>query len=135
MYALPHHIPHYPLCPTLGSSHTTQPNHTHQNSNITAAKKPTQAFHPTPVFCAIRNIRFIVPLILCREFSNWSFILSAREEDSRISSPMRWVNCTRDCQYASRQVKGTSVKKKGGVSEGERERGRGERDNIHPSTS
>lgn len=47
-----------------------QPNHTHQNSNITAAKNPTQAFQPTPVFCAILNIRFMVPLILCLEFSN-----------------------------------------------------------------
>jgi hypothetical protein len=68
------------------------PNHTHQNSNITTAKNPTQAFHPTPVFFAIANMRFIVPLILFLEFSNWSFIFSVRAVESRISSPMRFVN-------------------------------------------
>jgi hypothetical protein len=41
-----------------------------QNSRITAAKNPNQTFHPTPVFCAILSILFIVPLNLFLEFSN-----------------------------------------------------------------
>ena len=85
-YANPHH--HH-----LRRHHHHHPNHTHQNSKITAAKKPSQAFQPTPVFWAMTNIRFIVPLILNLEFSNWSFIFSARVVEVRISSPMRWVSC------------------------------------------
>lgn len=54
--------PHYALL--------RYPSHTHQNNSITAPKNPSQAFHPTPVFCAILNIRFMVPFILFREFSN-----------------------------------------------------------------
>lgn len=34
----------------------------------------------------------MVPLILFLLFSNWSFIFSVRVVESRISSPMRWVN-------------------------------------------
>jgi hypothetical protein len=46
------------------------PSQTHQNSSMTAAKKPNQAFHPTPVFSAILSMRFIVPLRRFLEFSN-----------------------------------------------------------------
>jgi hypothetical protein len=71
-----------------------QNSQTYQNRNPTAAKNPSQTFHPTPVFCAILSIRFIVPLIFSLEPSNWSFIFSAREVESRISSPMAIVNYT-----------------------------------------
>jgi hypothetical protein len=54
-------------CPSIC---TLYPNQTHQNSSITAAKKPNHAFHPTPVFSAILSMRFMVPLSLFREFSN-----------------------------------------------------------------
>jgi hypothetical protein len=76
----------HPFHPILPYSHT------HQNSTITATKNPSHAFHPTPVFWAILNILPMVPFILFREFSNWSFIFSARAVESRISSPMRCVN-------------------------------------------
>lgn len=66
-----------------------QNNHTYQNRKITAAKNPNQTLHPTPVFSAILNIRFIVPFNFNRLFSNESFIESANFEESRISSPMR----------------------------------------------
>jgi len=69
-----------------------QNNHTYQNRNITAAKKPAHTRQPTPVFCAIRNIRFIVPRNRTRVFSKDSFIESAIFEESRISSPMATVN-------------------------------------------
>jgi hypothetical protein len=78
--------------PPLSHPVYLQPNQTHQNSRMTAAKKPSHTFHPTPVFCAILNMRFMVPRILFLEFSNWSFIFSARDVESRISSPMRCVN-------------------------------------------
>ena len=74
------------------SPNVPQPSHTHQNRNTTAAKKPNQAFHPTPVFWAILSILFIVPFSLFLELSNWSFIFSARVVESRISSPIRCVN-------------------------------------------
>jgi hypothetical protein len=42
----------------------SQNNHTYQNSSITAAKKPNQTLHPTPVLSAICNIRVMVPFNL-----------------------------------------------------------------------
>lgn len=54
---------------------------------------PTQTFHPTPVFSAIRNIRFTVPRNRTRVLSKESFIVSAREEEERISSPIEMVSC------------------------------------------
>ena len=59
---------------------------------ITAQKKPSHTLHPTPVFSAIRSIRFMVPRSFTRVLSKVSFILSARAEDVRISSPMATVN-------------------------------------------
>jgi hypothetical protein len=58
---------------------------------MTAAKKPSQAFHPTPVLSAILNILFIVPLSLCLVPSKLSFIFSANAVESRISSPIAIV--------------------------------------------
>jgi hypothetical protein len=69
-----------------------QNNHTYQNNTPTTKKNPNHTFHPTPVFFAILNILFIVPLIFNLEFSNWSFIFSARAEELRISSPIRDVS-------------------------------------------
>ena len=54
-------------------------------------KNPSQTFHPTPVFSAIRNMRFIVPRSRTRVLSKESFMVSAREEEERISSPMETV--------------------------------------------
>jgi hypothetical protein len=68
-----------------------QNSHTYQKSSITAAKKPSQTLHPTPVFSAMRNILFIVPFNFKLVFSNVPFIFSASAEDSRISSPMAIV--------------------------------------------
>ncbi len=71
---------------------THQNNHTYANSIQTATKNPTHTFHPTPVFSAIRNIRVIVPLSRTRVLSKLSFMVSAREEELRISSPMEMVS-------------------------------------------
>jgi len=60
---------------------------------MTAAKKPSHAFQPTPVRSAIRSMRFIVPRRRTRVPSNESFIFSARAVESRISSPMATVIC------------------------------------------
>lgn len=60
---------------------------------MTKAKKASHTFQPTPVLCAIRSIRFMVPLSLLLVFENWSFIFSASAVESRISSPMRRVSC------------------------------------------
>ena len=68
-----------------------QNNQTYQNRKITAAKNPSHTLHPTPVRSAIRSMRFIVPRNRSRVLSNVSFILSARAEESRISSPMATV--------------------------------------------
>lgn len=73
-----------------------QNNHTYQNSRHTAAKKPNQAFQPTPVFCAIRNILFIVPFNRMLVFSKERFIVSASAVESRISAPIAVVSWT--CQ-------------------------------------
>ena len=59
---------------------------------MTAEKKPSHTFQPTPVFCAIRSILFIVPRNRTLVLSKVSFILSASAEESRISSPMAIVN-------------------------------------------
>lgn len=61
---------------------------------MTAAKKPTQTLHPTPVFSAIRSILFIVPRNLTLVFSNDRFIFSASAVESRISSPIALVSCS-----------------------------------------
>ena len=81
-------IPHLPP-PTPSPHH--QNNHTQTKTIQTAAKNPTHTFHPTPVFSAILNIRFIVPLSLTLVLSKESFILSASEEEERISEPMATV--------------------------------------------
>jgi hypothetical protein len=81
----------YTLPLPISISHL-RPTQTHQNNTHTAPKNATHTFHPTPVFCAMRNMRFMVPRSWLREFSNWSFIFSAKDVLSRISSPMRDVN-------------------------------------------
>ena len=58
---------------------------------MTAAKNPTHTRHPTPVRSAMRSILFIVPRSRIRLFSKESFIFSAREVESRISSPIATV--------------------------------------------
>ena len=68
---------------------------TYQNKRMTAAKKPSQIFQPTPVFSAIRSMRFIVPFRRTRVFEKPSFIFSASAVESLISSPMALVNCGR----------------------------------------
>ncbi|KAH8193897.1 hypothetical protein TruAng_011939 [Truncatella angustata] len=55
---------------------------------MTAAKKPSQTFQPTPVRSAMSIILFIVPRSRSRVVSKLSFILSIMAEESRISSPM-----------------------------------------------
>ncbi len=70
-----------------------QNSQTYAKSSHTAKINPTQIFHPTPVFSAIRNMRFIVPRNLTRVLSKESFMVSAREEEERISSPMEMVSC------------------------------------------
>lgn len=77
--------------PSQNSTQPPQNNQTYQNRNITAAKNPNHTFHPTPVRSAIRSIRFIVPRNRTRVLSNVLFILSARAEESRISSPIATV--------------------------------------------
>ena len=69
----------------------TQNSQTYQNTNATAAKKPNQTLQPTPVFSAIRNIRFMVPRKRTLVLSKESFILSASFDESRISSPIAIV--------------------------------------------
>ena len=71
--------------------HVSQNNHTYAKSTHTATKNPNQTLQPTPVFSAIRNIRFMVPRNRTRVLSKESFIVSAREDDERISSPMEMV--------------------------------------------
>jgi hypothetical protein len=65
---------------------------TYQNRRIKQKKKPTQTFQPTPVFSAMRSIRFIVPRRRFLVPSNWSFIFSARAVESLISPPIALVN-------------------------------------------
>jgi len=72
----------------------SQNSQTYQNRKMTAAKNPSHTLHPTPVRSAIRSILFIVPRNRTRVLSNVSFILSARAEESRISSPMATVICS-----------------------------------------
>ena len=60
---------------------------------MTAAKKPSQTRHPTPVLSAIRSILFMVPRSRTRVRSKESFILSAKTDDDRISSPIATVIC------------------------------------------
>jgi len=57
------------------------------------AKNPSQTFHGIPLFCAMTSILFIVPRSRMRVESKVSFILSARAELSRISSPIALVIC------------------------------------------
>jgi len=59
----------------------------------TAMKNNTHAFHPTPVFSAILNIRLIVPFNLTLVFSKPSLIWLARALESLISSPIATVRC------------------------------------------
>lgn len=68
-----------------------QKSHTYTKRRITAAKKPSQTLQPTPVRSAINSILFMVPRTRSRMLSNWSFIFSARAEESRISSPIATV--------------------------------------------
>jgi hypothetical protein len=70
-----------------------QNSHTQANRHHTATKKPSQTFHPTPVFSAILSILRMVPFNLTLVLSKLSFILSASAEESRISSPMATVSC------------------------------------------
>lgn len=65
---------------------------TYQNRRIKQKKNPTQTFQPTPVFSAMRSIRFIVPRKRFLVPSNWSFIFSARAVESLISPPIAFVN-------------------------------------------
>lgn len=65
-----------------------QNSQTYEKSIKTATKNPSQILQPTPVRSAITSIRFMVPFSRTRVLSNVSFILSARAEESRISSPM-----------------------------------------------
>ena len=78
----------HPFSPLLATSQNSQ---TYQNSTMTAAKKPTHTRHPTPVRSAMRSILFIVPRNRTRVLSNESFIFSASEVESRISSPIATV--------------------------------------------
>ena len=78
-----------------------QNSHTYMNSIMTQAKKPTHTFQPTPVFCAIRNILFIVPLSFRPVFPNVSFIFSASAVESLISSPIFIVICQEISRLAS----------------------------------
>jgi hypothetical protein len=55
---------------------------------MTAAKKASQTFQPTPVRWAMRSIRFMVPRTRDRVESNESFIFSMKAVESRISVPM-----------------------------------------------
>ena len=68
-----------------------QNNHTYAKTAHTAKKNSTHTLHPTPVFSAILNMRFIVPRNRSRVLSKLSFMVSAREEEERISSPMERV--------------------------------------------
>ena len=70
-----------------------QKSHTQAKRHQTAMKKPSQTFHPTPVFSAMRSIRRIVPFNLVLVLSKLSFILSTKALESRISSPIAIVSC------------------------------------------
>jgi hypothetical protein len=74
-------------------SSSLQNNHNQAKRHQTATKKPSQTFHPTPVFSAILSILRMVPFNLTLVLSKLSFILSASAEESRISSPMAMVSC------------------------------------------
>jgi hypothetical protein len=76
---------------------------TYQNRRIKQKKNPTQTFQPTPVFSAMRSIRFIVPRNRFLVPSNWSFIFSARAVESLISPPIALVNCFNSCQKRNPQ--------------------------------
>lgn len=71
----------------------SQKSHTQANRHHTATTKPSQTFHPTPVFSAILSILRIVPFSLTLVLSKLSFILSASADESRISSPIAMVSC------------------------------------------
>lgn len=58
---------------------------------MTAAKKPSHTFQPTPVRSAMTSMRFMVPRSRSRVESKVSFIFSANAEESRISSPIATV--------------------------------------------
>jgi hypothetical protein len=95
---LKHHKRHAKSHPSIIPSRPNQArtphedNLTYQNRRIRQKKNPTQTFQPTPVFSAMRSIRFIVPRKRFRVPSNWSFIFSARAVESLISPPIAFVN-------------------------------------------
>lgn len=74
----------------------------YQKRNMTAAKKASQTFQPTPVLSAMRIMRFMVPRKRTRVVSNELFIFSASAVESRISSPIAVVIC--DAQVNMRRV-------------------------------
>ena len=92
-----HHVDLHPLLLLAPppSPPLSQNSHTYQNTKHTAPKNPSHTFHPTPVFSAIRSMRFIVPRSRTRVLSKESFIFSAKWEESRISSPMATVSYVR----------------------------------------
>lgn len=60
---------------------------------MTAAKNNTHTRHPTPVRCAMRSIRFMVPRNRTLVPSKLSFIFSASAVESLISVPIAVVIC------------------------------------------
>lgn len=95
--ASPHAMPSKPHTYTHIHSHTRartwplQNSQTYMKIMVTAAKKPSHAFQPTPVRSAMIIMRFIVPRRRNRVESKLSFIFSANADESRISSPIATV--------------------------------------------
>lgn len=91
----PHHGYFFPQSSLhhTSSCSSVQDSHTQANRHQTAKKKPSQTFQPTPVLSAILNILLIVPFNFALVLSKSSFILSARADESRISSPIAIVSC------------------------------------------
>jgi len=58
---------------------------------MTAAKNSNHTRQPTPVFCAMRSILFMVPRSRTLVPSKPSFILSASADESLISVPIAVV--------------------------------------------
>jgi len=73
--------------------HAAQKSQTYVNKRMTARKKPSHTFQPTPVLSAMSSIRFMVPRRRNRVLSKLSFIFSANADDSLISSPIATVIC------------------------------------------